>query len=93
MRINETQRMNAIHSYHKNKDSVTPQNTKQTEKLRDEVQISQEAKELLGAQQSAEAAGLSRKQRLEELKRAISDGTYRIDAEKLADKLLPYMKD
>ncbi|MDT2192569.1 flagellar biosynthesis anti-sigma factor FlgM [Paenibacillus larvae] len=53
---------------------------------KDEVQILAEAKELLDAREP------ERQKRIEELKQAVSAGTYQVDARKLAEKLLPFIK-
>lgn len=92
MKINETQRLSAIHSYHKNRDNITESGIQRKEKRRDEVQISSEAKELLGTQRNSET-GSATKQRLEELRQSVSAGTYHVDARKIAEKLLPYIRD
>lgn len=92
MKINETQRLSAIHSYHKNRDNISEPGIKRKEKRRDEVQISSEAKELLGTQRNS-GTGSATKQRLEELRQSVSAGTYHVDARKIAEKLLPYIRD
>ncbi|MNL85053.1 Anti-sigma-28 factor, FlgM [compost metagenome] len=59
-------------------------------KLKDQVEISSEAKELqeaTGAVQTEEQV-----RRIEELKNSVSAGTYHVDARQLAEKLFPYFK-
>ncbi|MBN2980637.1 flagellar biosynthesis anti-sigma factor FlgM [Cohnella algarum] len=57
---------------------------------RDEVQISEEAKELLGAQRSGGDADRAKK--IEALKNEVSSGTYFLEAGKIAEKMLPFFK-
>ncbi|MBJ6361925.1 flagellar biosynthesis anti-sigma factor FlgM [Paenibacillus sp. GCM10012307] len=56
---------------------------------KDEVSISPEAKELLESQRTNQA---ERANKLNELKQSVSTGTYHVEAGKIADKLLPYLK-
>ncbi|MNU10776.1 Anti-sigma-28 factor, FlgM [compost metagenome] len=51
---------------------------------KDEVQISAEAKEMLSSVQNSD--------KIEELKEAVSNGTYQVDARKLAEKIWPFVK-
>lgn len=86
MKINDTQRINAVSQYQ------TQQAMHRAGKApvkKDEVSISQEAKEMLNAQKTQDP---SRAERIQELKHAVSTGTYRVDADKIAEKLLPYFR-
>lgn len=56
---------------------------------KDEVSISSEALELLQSHQISQA---ERGRKLEELKSAVQSGTYYVDAGKLAERLLPFIK-
>jgi negative regulator of flagellin synthesis FlgM len=85
MKINDTQRVHGLSAYRKNE--VKPSGSAKPAARRDEVQISQEAKELLQTGPS-EAARL---EKLEFLKEKISAGTYRVEDHELAAKLLPYL--
>lgn len=88
MRINDVNRAGGIQPYKK----VQPTNTNGYESKRvggrDEVQISSEAQSLLNAKMNGVG---TTDERLDELKRAIANGTYQVDPEKLAEKLLPYL--
>jgi negative regulator of flagellin synthesis FlgM len=84
VKINETQRVGAIHSYKRSEESRTGETNSKKSGRRDEVQISSEAKEL------QDSSGVSR-QKINELKQAVSSGTYHVDAMKVAEKLLPYL--
>lgn len=87
MKINDTQRIGAYRAY-QNTNEVRP-GSQTGPKRKDEVQISSEAKELLGAQgaQSAERA-----ERIESLKKEVSTGTYHVDSSKLAERMLPFFR-
>jgi negative regulator of flagellin synthesis FlgM len=86
MKINDTQRVGQLNPYKRTQGVQSSGSSNFKGKL-DEVQISSEAKELLGARNSEE-----HRQRIEGLKQSVSAGTYRVDTDKLADKLLPYLK-
>lgn len=91
MKINESGRIGAVNSYKRATDSKQAQSLSKTGK-KDEVQISPEAKELLGALGADSVQG-ARTQKLEDLKYSVSTGTYSVDAGKIAEKLWPYIKD
>lgn len=57
---------------------------------KDEVQISSEAQSLL---KMSEAESTQHKQRLQELKEQVHSGSYHVDSEVLAQKLLQYWKN
>ncbi|MCD9022302.1 flagellar biosynthesis anti-sigma factor FlgM [Cohnella silvisoli] len=87
MKINESQRIaNLQKSYGKYKGAGEG-----AESLRkkDQVSISSEAQELLQSQQATDA---ERIQKIEELKNSVSAGTYYVDAGKIAEKLLPFIR-
>lgn len=97
MKINETSRVSAINPYNKQQDNLVKRQDRDKVKQKDEVQISPEAKELRELQelQTASAnkpASAARIQELQELKQQVSTGTYHVDAGKIAEKLLPYLK-
>lgn len=79
MKIQGTTRTGSINPYNHNDNRAT---VGKKEKKKDEISISPEAKELLNAQT----------QKLQELKNAVSTGTYHVDAKKISEKLLPYLK-
>lgn len=86
MKVNESNRIGSIISYQKQQEARV-QSTNQKKK-RDEVSISAEAQEMLTNSQQTEG---SRAEKIEGLKQAISTGTYKVDAGKLAEKILPYL--
>ena len=87
MKINETNRIGAYNNYQKQMDQRVDSANKKKQK--DIVEISAEAKEMLSTSQSNSP---ERQKRIEELKQSVSAGTYKVDAGKIADKLLPYLK-
>jgi negative regulator of flagellin synthesis FlgM len=82
MKINEPQRVGLFRAYPQSAE--LRQEPASGKRRKDEVQISDEAKELLGAQSG------DRESRIRELKNEVSSGTYRVDAGKIAEKLLPF---
>ncbi|WP_373230782.1 flagellar biosynthesis anti-sigma factor FlgM [Cohnella sp.] len=89
MKINDSQRIGAYRTYQQNNDART--NQASGKRRKDEVQFSAEAMELLGAQRAI-TEDPNRAQRIESLKNEVSSGTYTVDAEKLAEKLLPFVQ-
>ncbi|WP_192896624.1 flagellar biosynthesis anti-sigma factor FlgM [Cohnella sp. AR92] len=85
MKINQTQRVGLYQAYQQAAEARPDQAV--GKKRKDEVQISAEAKELLGAQ-GTEAA---RAEKIEALKQEVSSGTYHVDAGVIAEKLLPFI--
>jgi negative regulator of flagellin synthesis FlgM len=83
MKINDTQRIAAVNTYRKSNEDKLSQAEGKKQKKKDEVNISSEAKQLLGA------SGV--KQQVEELKQSYLTGTYHVEASKIAEKLLPYI--
>ncbi|MFX3631591.1 MAG: flagellar biosynthesis anti-sigma factor FlgM [Candidatus Pristimantibacillus sp.] len=87
MKINESQRISALNHYQKlNESRTTGMNQK---RQTDAVQISAEAKEMLSSSQTTSA---ERAAHIEQLKQSVATGTYHVDAGKIAEKLLPYIK-
>jgi negative regulator of flagellin synthesis FlgM len=88
MKINETQRLGALNPY-RNSNEQRMGGTGNRGRKHDEITISNEAKELLGTQS---AVNPERSKKLESLKESVTTGTYYIDSNKIAEKLLPYFK-
>lgn len=89
MKINETGRINAINPYQRSADAQRQEQMKKSSR-KDEVSISDEAIQLLQAQNSGNDA--ERALKIDSLKQRVSAGTYQVDAAKLAEKLAPYFK-
>ncbi|RTE07899.1 flagellar biosynthesis anti-sigma factor FlgM [Paenibacillus whitsoniae] len=90
MKINDNGRIGAVNPYKKAGDSAFVPSAGKKGKAKDQVEISAEAKELLGAQGAVRTEAHS--QRLEQLKSSVASGTYYVDSGKIAEKLLPYLK-
>ncbi|OBZ09945.1 flagellar biosynthesis anti-sigma factor FlgM [Bacillus sp. FJAT-26390] len=88
MKINETNRIGALNPYHKQNEARLSAEGKT--KKKDEVQISAAAKEMLT---TSKASGADRTAQIEQLKRSVASGTYHVEAGKIAEKLLPYLKE
>lgn len=88
MKINETNRISGTNPYQKQTEFRAESAKKAKQK--DQVQISAAAKEMLT---TSKLGGSERAERINELKQAVQTGTYHVDAGKIAEKLLPYMKN
>lgn len=88
MKINESQRISALNQYQKLNESRASGTSKKAQK--DAVQISAEAKEMLSSSQTNNA---DRAKQIEQLKQSVSTGTYHVEAGKIAEKLLPYLRN
>ncbi|WP_018754748.1 flagellar biosynthesis anti-sigma factor FlgM [Paenibacillus terrigena] len=88
MKINESQRISAMNQYQRNTEARGHVNKKARQL--DEVSISPEAKEMLDAQ--SRVSDPEHAKRIEQLKQSVATGTYHVDANKIAEKLLPYFR-
>lgn len=89
MRVNEPNRASMINAYNK------PGNTQSSKEYKakmgkDEVQISNEALEMLKQIEDLDAP--ARKEKVEELRDRINQGNYRVPSEKVAEKFLAFWK-
>jgi negative regulator of flagellin synthesis FlgM len=90
MKINDSGRIGSVNPYKRSVEALHAGQVSKKDKAKDEVKISAEAKELLGTQSPARSE--EKTLHLEELKRSVASGTYHVDAGKVAEKLLPYLK-
>lgn len=91
MKINDNQRVGAVNPYKKTGDAKFMSHAaNKKEKAKDQVEISAEAKEMLDAKGTVRTE--EQAQRIEELKASVASGTYYVDANKIAEKLIPYLK-
>ncbi|GKU76827.1 flagellar biosynthesis anti-sigma factor FlgM [Paenibacillus sp. L3-i20] len=88
MKINETNRIGGVNPYQKHAEFRGDEVKKARQK--DEVQISAAAKEMLT---SSKITNAERSERINELKESVSSGTYHVEAGKVAEKLLPYLRN
>lgn len=88
MKIDGVGPLNSIQAYKRNMEQRNAASGVKKNKQHDSVNISDAAKELL----DAHAAESKRSPRIPELKQSVEAGTYRVDAGKLAEKLLPFLK-
>ncbi|MEX1028746.1 MAG: flagellar biosynthesis anti-sigma factor FlgM [Paenibacillaceae bacterium] len=91
MKINDVNRIGSVNPYRNNTPSGNASSVVGKGK-KDQVQISEEALKLLESQAAAPVDPARMKQ-IEQLKDAVSTGTYSVDASKVADKLLPYLNN
>ncbi|MBS4213026.1 flagellar biosynthesis anti-sigma factor FlgM [Neobacillus rhizophilus] len=78
MKINDFSRLQAYQSY-KNQVNKTPQQDVNKKAQVDKVELSPAAQEKISAE---------REKRIEELKKQIESGTYKVDSKKITEKLL-----
>lgn len=88
MKINDLQRISGMNPYRKDTNPKTSDSAGKRGKQKDEVHISSEAKMLHGVQEADLRSG-----RIQNLKQSVAAGAYRVEAEKIAEKLLPYLND
>jgi negative regulator of flagellin synthesis FlgM len=85
MKINGPNQIGNINKYKKSHENGLGTADNRPKK-KDQVEISAEAKELLGTQGTASA------EKLDRLRSSLTDGTYHVDARKIAEKLLPFIQ-
>ncbi|MFB9327048.1 flagellar biosynthesis anti-sigma factor FlgM [Paenibacillus aurantiacus] len=88
MKINDMRRVSGVNPYQKQNEARATGNTERKQQ-KDEVKFSAEAMEMLSTSRSNDA---ERTQRIQELKAQVASGTYHVDAGKLADKVLPFIR-
>jgi len=89
MRVNEPNRTGMINAYNKASKAQTVSDAK-VKMGKDEVQISTEALELLKQVEATEEP--VRKDKVNELKQQIENGTYHVSSDKIAEKFLSFWK-
>lgn len=88
LKINETGRISGINAYQRNIENR--ENSVNKKKQVDQVSISAEAKGMLEVQNRVQDP--QRLKRIEELKQSVSTGTYHVEANQIAEKMVPYFK-
>lgn len=89
MRINEPNRAGMINAY--NKTGAAPVGKSGKIPMgKDEVKISTEALEMLKQVEDPNAP--ERREKVEQLKKQVEEGTYRVSSEKIAEKFLSFWK-
>ncbi|GAB1530851.1 MULTISPECIES: flagellar biosynthesis anti-sigma factor FlgM [Brevibacillus] len=89
MRINEPNRAGMINTY--NKTGSNPLNKSGKIPMgKDEVNISREALEML--KQVEEPNAPARREKVEQLKKQVEEGSYKVSSEKIAEKFLSFWK-
>jgi negative regulator of flagellin synthesis FlgM len=91
MKINDVNRIGSVNPYRNHTASGNTSSVAGKGK-KDQVQISDEALKLLETQTTAPTDPARMKQ-LEQLKNAVSTGTYSVDPKQIAAKLLPYLNN
>lgn len=91
MNINNIPRINVVNTYRNQQEAKSSEIKSDKSNQKDQLQISAEAKQLLGAQNKASSG--TPMERVQELKQLVSTGTYHVEANNIAEKLLPYFKN
>ncbi|RNB53859.1 flagellar biosynthesis anti-sigma factor FlgM [Brevibacillus gelatini] len=89
MRINEPNRVGMINAYNKTANNQVGKSQK-IPMGKDEVNISTEALEM--QRQIEDANAPQRREKVEQLKKQVEEGTYHVPSERIADKLLSFWK-
>jgi len=92
MKINDVNRLGAANPYRKHLATGGQMSVDKKSGAKDEVKFSEEALKLLESQELA-ASDPAKAAKLNELKDAVSSGTYKVDADKIAGKMLAYFKN
>lgn len=88
MKINDSNRINGVSKVYQVQNEYRKGDSRKV-RTKDEVQISQAAQKMLNnsrAEQSERTAYIN------QLKESVRTGTYHVEAGKIAEKLLPYLK-
>lgn len=80
--------INKILNIYKNQGNISKTNKSDKTNRRDELNISNEAHEFQLAMKSVKEQPEIREKKVEELKRQIKAGTYKVDAKKIAEKMM-----
>ncbi|MEW9669530.1 flagellar biosynthesis anti-sigma factor FlgM [Ammoniphilus sp. 3BR4] len=88
MKINGSNRMNGINPYQK-LNQPAAEKTNKTSFGKDEVKISSEALELMNMKKTEST---ERNERIRQLKEQVQSGTYKVDSQKLAEKMYEQFK-
>jgi negative regulator of flagellin synthesis FlgM len=91
MNINHINRIGPVNPYRKQVETGKTGAAGKPGAKKDGVEFSDEALKLLESR--PQAADAARLERIAELKEAVSTGTYRVEAGKVAEKLLPHLLD
>ncbi|OGX68587.1 MAG: flagellar biosynthesis anti-sigma factor FlgM [Paenibacillus sp. RIFOXYA1_FULL_44_5] len=88
MKVNGMPPVGGINPYNR-QQNLHAEQTGKTKKRKDEIEISSEAKEMLDAK-AVQTEG--RQQTIQDLQKSVQTGTYHVDARKIAEKMLPFIK-
>jgi negative regulator of flagellin synthesis FlgM len=91
VKINDIRQYGAISNYKKTNDQRPVSSTGKKTSPKDEVQISTEAKQL-ASQYTSHAATEERAEVIRRLKESVSNQTYQVDSELLAERMIHYFK-
>lgn len=90
MRIHEPNRTGMIQAYNNKTGTASVSNKGKMAMGKDEVKISTEAMEMLKQVEDPNAP--ARREKVEQLRKQVQEGTYHVPSEKIADKFLSFWK-
>ncbi len=90
MKINNNDiNMNKIMKAYQNmKNKNNDKNIKKTNRNSDEINISQEAKQIKKIKKALQKKSDIREEKVQKIKKAINNGTYKVSPKKIADKIM-----
>ncbi len=89
MKINNNDiNMNKIMKAYQNMNQNKNKQVEQKKRASDQVNISKEAKDIKKMQKSLKEKPDIRRKKVEEIKKQISNGTYKVNPEKIAEKII-----
>lgn len=94
MKINNNDiNMNKIMKAYQNMNNNKNKPVEQKKRASDQVNISKEAKNIKKMQKSLQEKPEIRRKKIEEIKKQVSNGTYKINPEKIAEKIISDIKE
>ena len=89
MKINNNDiNMNKIMKAYQNLNQNKNKQVEQKKRTSDQVNISKQAKDIKKMQKSLQEKSEIRQKKVEEIKKQVSDGTYKVNPEKIAKKII-----
>ncbi|HMA60796.1 MAG TPA: flagellar biosynthesis anti-sigma factor FlgM [Halanaerobiales bacterium] len=94
MKINNNDiNMNKIMKAYQNMNQNKNKQVEQKKRTSDQVNISKEAKDIKKMQKSLQEKPDIRRKKVEEIKKQVSNGTYKVNPEKIAEKIVSDLEE
>jgi len=85
--------MNKIMKAYQNMNQNKNKQVEQKKRTSDQVNISKEAKDIKKMQKSLQEKPDIRRKKVEEIKKQVSNGTYKVNPEKIAEKIVSDLEE